>query len=71
MSGMETLGAHLRNLLTPYKNLLKLVEEVNSGKMGIEVLRKFHFDNMQELIDFSMSGIMEKTIWQENKNEKV
>ena len=63
MSGMETLGAHLRNLLTPYKNLLQLVEDVNSGKFGVESLKRFECNNLQELIDFSMSEEMESITW--------
>ena len=63
MSGMETLGAHLRNLLTPYKNLLQLVEGVNSGKFDVESLKRFKCDNLQELIDFSMSEEMENLTW--------
>ena len=37
----ETLGERLRNLLTPYKNLLQLVDDVNTGKMDKEILKKF------------------------------
>lgn len=66
----ETLGAHLRNLLTPYKNLLQLAEDVNSGKIGVESLRRFKCDNMQELIDFSKSEIMESTFWNKEKSNE-
>lgn len=60
----ESLGAHLRNLLTPYKNLLQLVSDVNSGKIGKECLEKFKFDNIEDLISFSKSKVMEETIWE-------
>lgn len=30
----ETLGAHLRNLLSSYKSLLNLVEEINKGNIS-------------------------------------
>lgn len=65
----ETLGERLRNLLTPYKNLLLLVNDVNTGKMDKEVLKKFKFDNLDDLVSFSESKIMEETIWQEKSNK--
>ena len=36
----ETLGAHLRNLLSPYKYLLNVVEEVNKGNISLDFLKK-------------------------------
>lgn len=51
----ETLGAYLRNLLTPYKSLLNLVEEVNKGNISPYFLKKYKFDNIKELIEFSYS----------------
>ena len=60
----ESLGAHLRNLLTPYKNLLQLVSDVNSGKIGKECLENFKFDNIEDLISFSKSKVMEETMWE-------
>ena len=53
----ETLGAHLRNLLTPYKNLLQLVKD---GKADEETIRKYNLDNLDELIAFSNSEAMEQ-----------
>lgn len=53
----ETLGAHLRNLLTPYKNLLQLVKD---GKADEETIRKHNLDNLDELIAFSNSEEMEQ-----------
>ena len=46
----ETLGAHLRNLLTPYKTLLNIVKDINNGTMSIELLKKFECDNIVNLI---------------------
>ena len=63
----ETLGAHLRNLLTPYKTLLDLVEDVSNGKMDISIFKKYKCDNISEIIEFSHSDKMENTIW---RNEK-
>lgn len=65
----ESLGERLRNLLTPYKNLLQLVDDVNTGKMDKEILKKFKFDNLDDLVSFSQSKIMEETIWQEKSNK--
>ena len=64
----ETLGAHLRNLLTPYKTLLNLVEDVSNGKMDISTLSKYKCDNISEIIEFSHSDKMENTLWR-NENE--
>ena len=61
----ETLGAHLRNLLTPYKTLLSLVEDINNGKFELDVLKKIKCDNIKELIEFSYSDKMEKNLWRE------
>lgn len=61
----ETLGAHLRNLLTPYKTLLSLVEDINNGKFELDVLKKIKCDNIKKLIEFSYSDKMEKNLWRE------
>ena len=59
----ETLGAHLRNLLTPYKTLLSLIEDVNNGEIELEMLKKIKCDNIKELVEFSHSDKMENTLW--------
>lgn len=59
----ETLGAHLRNLLTPYKTLLSLIEDVNNGEIELNMLKKIKCDNIKELIEFSHSDKMETTLW--------
>ena len=59
----ETLGAHLRNLLTPYKTLLCLVEDVNKGEMDVSVLKKYKCNNIDELIKFSYSDKMENVLY--------
>ena len=64
----ETLGAHLRNLLTPYHTLLGLVEDVNNGKIDMSVLNIYKCDNISEIIEFSYSDKMENTLWR-NENE--
>lgn len=64
----ETLGAYLRNLLSPYKTLLNLVNDVKNGKMDIDVFTKINCNNINELIKFSYSDKMENTLWR-NENE--
>ena len=64
----ETLGAHLRNLLSPYKTLLNLVNDVVNRKMDIEAFTEINCDNINELIKFSYSDKMENVLWR-NENE--
>jgi len=64
----ETLGAHLRNLLTPYSTLLNIVTEINNGTMDASVLKMYKCDNISEIIEFSHSDKMENTLWR-NENE--
>lgn len=56
----ETLGAHLRNLLTPYKNLIQLNKDGLTNKKFLEDCE----DNLLMLIDFSNLPEMENTIFQ-------
>ena len=59
----ETLGAHLRNLLTPYKTLLNLVKDINNGTMDVSVLKKYKCDNIDDIIEltnkFMKKGVKE------------
>jgi len=64
----ETLGAHLRNLLTPYKTLLSLIENINNEEIKLDMLKKIKCDNIDEIIEFSYSDKMENTLWR-NENE--
>jgi len=59
----ETLGAHLRNLLSPYKTLLSIVEEINKGTMNVDVLKKYKCDNIDEIINFSYDEKMENNLY--------
>lgn len=63
----ETLGAHLRNLLTPYKTLLYLVEDINDGEIELDMLKKIKCDNIDEIIKFSYSDKMENNLWRGEK----
>ena len=64
----ETLGAHLRNLLTPYITLLNIVQEINNGTMDVSVLNMYKCNNISQIIEFSQSDKMENTLWR-NENE--
>ena len=64
----ETLGAHLRNLLTPYKTLLYLIEDEIDIKLDKETLEKYGLDNLEDLISFSHAKEMEETLWR-NEDE--
>ena len=64
----ETLGAHLRNLLTPYKTLLYLIEDEIDIKLDKENLEKYGLDNLEDLISFSHAKEMEETLWR-NEDE--
>lgn len=66
----ETLGAHLRNLLTPYCTLLNIVTDVMVGNVGFDALNKIDCNNLDELIKFSHSDKMENTLWR-NEEEEV
>lgn len=55
MSSNETLGARLRNLLSPYKNLIAINKNGLDPKKFIEEAER----NLQDLIDFSNSDEME------------
>lgn len=63
----ETLGAHLRNLLIPYKTLLSLVEDINDGEIELDMLKKIKCDNIDEIIKFSYSDKMENNLWRGEK----
>ena len=58
----ETLGAHLRNLLTPYKTLLCLIRDEKDIKLDKDTLEKYGLDDLDELISFSHVKEMEDTL---------
>lgn len=55
----ETLGAHLRNLLTPYKTLISLYKDGLIKEDFVESFEK----NLVELINFSNTEKMENILW--------
>ena len=62
----ETLGAHLRNLLTPYNTLLSLVDNVIKGDLDLDALKRFRCNNINDIIEFSYSDKMENTLWRDD-----
>ena len=72
----ESLGAHLRNLLTPYASLIDIVGEIltakregNEEKMNklLDGLKTHEFNNIQDIIDFSFIEQMELINWRDSK----
>lgn len=63
----ESSGAHLRNLLTPYQNIIEVIKDYTNGKIPIEFLKNISTnkleDNLKELIEFSKSDNMENINW--------
>lgn len=70
MKQKETCGAHLRNLLTPYKNLIAVVDALNSKTLSREAFERVtqgmdvHLD---KLIEFSKSREMENAMWRDEE----
>lgn len=72
----ESLGAHLRNLLTPYATLIDIVGEILTAKREgdeekmnklIDGLKTHEFNNIQDIIDFSFIEQMELINWRDSK----
>lgn len=72
----ESLGAHLRNLLTPYATLISIVGEMltarregDEEKMNklLDGLKTHEFNNIQDIIDFSFIEQMELINWRDSK----
>ena len=72
----ESLGAHLRNLLTPYASLIDIVGEIltarregDEEKMNkiLDSLKVYEFNNIQDIIDFSFIEQMELINWRQSK----
>jgi hypothetical protein len=72
----ESLGAHLRNLLTPYATLIDIVGEILAAKRNddeenmnklLNSLDKYDFNNIQDIIDFSFIEQMELINWRDSK----
>ena len=72
----ESLGAHLRNLLTPYATLIGIVGEILTAKREgdeekmnkiLDSLKVYEFNNIQDIIDFSFIEQMELINWRDSK----
>lgn len=61
----ETLGAHLRNLLTPYKTLISVCEETRFEipQSTLESILQNCKENFDIMIEFSNSDKMENVLW--------
>lgn len=75
-NNFESLGAHLRNLLTPYANLIQLANDLlNAKREGNEeefnkilnMMNVYDFNNIQDIIDFSSIEQMELINWRDSK----
>ena len=75
-NNFESLGAHLRNLLTPYANLIELVGELLNAKRNnnqeeldklLGMLNVYDYNNIQDIIDFSFIEQMELINWRDSK----
>lgn len=72
----ESLGAHLRNLLTPYATLIGIVDEILTAKREgdeekmnklLDALKTYEFNNIQDIIEFSHIELMEEGNWRNSK----
>lgn len=70
----ESCGEHLRNLITPYCNLLEFFkilkrhkQEGNEDKFNkvLDLLMNHDFDNINDIIEFSKIDQMEKANWRD------
>lgn len=75
-NNFETLGAHLRNLLSPYATLIDIMGElINAKNNGDEekvnkifnTLNNIDYNNIQDIIDFSFIEEMESINWRNSK----
>jgi hypothetical protein len=75
-NNFESLGAHLRNLLSPYATLIDALAEIlsakregNEEKMNklLDALNVLEYNNIQDIIDFSFIEQMELINWRNSK----
>ena len=75
-NNFESLGVHLRNLLTPYTTLIDVMGEILSAKKEgderkvnelLDSLDVYDFNNIQDIIDFSFIEQMELINWRDSK----
>lgn len=63
----ETLGAHLRNLLSPYKTLISICKETNFkfSENTLKTVLENCEENFDRMLDFSNSDKMEDNLWRD------
>lgn len=66
----ESYGAHLRNLLTPYQNLVCVIKNWLSGDLDEELVKKLlsKYDlqeGVDKLIEFSRTDKIENINWRQ------
>ena len=75
-NNFESLGAHLRNLLTPYATLIDTLSVILSAKREgdeekmnklLDSLNVWEYNNIQDIIDFSFIEQMELINWRDSK----
>jgi hypothetical protein len=75
-NNFESLGAHLRNLLTPYATLIDVLAKILSAKREgdeekinklLDSLNVWEYNNIQDIIDFSFIEQMELINWRDSK----
>jgi len=75
----ESLGAHLRNLLTPYANIIQLVNDLKKAKeennidkyeFYLHMIINANLNNLEELTKFSQIKEMENINYKTIENNK-
>ena len=70
----ESFGAHIRNMLSPYANIVQILEDIANGSDKKDVLENFIFDkkiiqnlkeNLEHFIEFSKREELEKLNWRD------
>ena len=71
----ETLGAHIRNALTPYNNVIAFIKDMKEAEDSgdtkkFEIFKKMLYkssDNLQHLIDISKMPEVEAINWRQTE----
>jgi hypothetical protein len=70
----ESFGAHIRNMLSPYANIVQILEDISNGSDNKDILENFIFDkkriqnlkeNLEHFIEFSKLEELEKLNWRD------
>lgn len=68
----ESYGAHLRNLLGPYQNMVCIIDDWLNGHVDTDFVKKLLSNkdlqkDIDAIIEFSKYDKMENINWRENK----